>query len=174
MSTSISFSEGDIYPRQSPEDIIDDAIINIMAGNEKYWENVKVMGVPSGIETENARTSLMKHKNQVSIKSQNDRLTKEHTDFNASKSDMQKRSLLKYQKKLENIYGERIHLFDIATTDDKSSEVTNKLKPLFLLDEIYNWISDLPKEGGRRRKCTRRRVSTLRNKKTLRNIRRRR
>ena len=44
MSTSISFDE--MYPRRSTEDIIDDAIINIMAGDERSWNSVKCMDVP--------------------------------------------------------------------------------------------------------------------------------
>lgn len=46
MSTSISFGEGELYPIRSTETIIDDAIINIMAGDERYWNSVKCMDVP--------------------------------------------------------------------------------------------------------------------------------
>lgn len=120
----------------------------------------------------------MKPDINTSITNQNVRLTEEHAEFNTnystSKNNIQKHSLLKtYQKKLENINGQRILLIDIAT-GGKNDEVTNKLKSLFFLDKIDEWIRALPKEGGSRRKHTRRRVSRLRNKKTLRNIRRRR
>ena len=178
MSTSISFGEGEMYTRPPPETIIDDAIINITAGDERSWNSVKFMDVPEGITTENARLSLMKPDINTSITNQNTMLTEEHNKnikmYESMTNVDQKHRLLKtYQEKLENIKGQRIHLIDIAT-GGKSDEVTNKLKSLFFLDEIEKWISDLPKEGGRRRKHTRRRVSRLRNKKTLRNIRRRR
>ena len=183
MSTSISFDE--MYTRPPPETIIDDAIINIMAGDERSWNSVKFMDVPEGITTENARLSLMKPDINTSITNQNDRLTIEHAEnikmYKSMTNVGQKRSLLKtYQTRLNKITENRIHLIDIAT-GGKSDEVNDKLKSLFFLDKIYKWIDeieklirDLPKEGGRRRKHTRRRVSKLRNKKTLRNIRRRR
>jgi hypothetical protein len=152
MSSSTSF--GEMYPPLTSQNIIDRAIVNIMTGDKKHWQNV-------AIETENARTSLTNREVIDSITSQNARLIREHTDFNTKyrtiEDAVSKSRLLKtYQTKLNEIKGCRINLFDIATTGDTSdSDNVIKLKPLFLLEEIENWINalnELEKKGGRRRK----------------------
>ena len=157
MSSSTSFD--DMYSL-TPQERINIAIVNIMTGDKKHWKYVE-------IETENARTSLTNREVIDSITSQNARLTREHTDFIKKYNSMPNSKDRELYQTILNIIKEcRIKLFDIATTGDKSdSDNVSKLKPLFLLEEIEEWINalnelekkelekkELAKKGGRRRK----------------------
>jgi len=135
MSSSTSFD--DMYSL-TPQERINIAIVNIMTGDKKHWKYVE-------IETENARTSLTNREVIDSITSQNARLTREHTDFIKKYNSMPNSKDRELYQTILNIIKEcRIKLFDIATTGDKSdSDNVSKLKPLFLLEEIEEWINAL-------------------------------